>query len=439
MIPRLVYQLIDHDCSRLSLSSNTCSLIFYSSSDVLENTFRRTTVLEEEEVARRQVAEDLRLFGSRLQPADPVDTDVLVNMTTPVRKRSAFDFDASLDRPNKYHKTEDKTDCGTTAVTAVDWNSGKTRIDAWLNQCAVPLVVPPIRCASEEANWSAETSAAIETEVEEIGVFRNIHIASLPYSRDNSKPSRVPDTTSDLELRPMIYYRNILDKYPLLPTFLARRLAKANHARAGRLQNTETNSWDQKDPALLKNQRSRLNLPYDKESKLTLLSEGNKRPRQESTEANDEGKVNGRVRRRQKRDFADGSDGPISTKSIKGQPSNAYDTALQQKYARKREIRSDHRSPPVSDFWSGGKASPGPTTADSHSSGVNTPLRGHDSCNLEDQDLDLPSQGSGGSYSGLSKCSSGLPPPPVEIRNQVLFDCDICHRKILVSRRLEWQ
>lgn len=427
--PRLVCQLIDHDCSRLSLSSNTCSLIFSSSSDVLENTFRRTTVLEEEEVARRQVAEDLRLFGSRLQPADPVDTDASVNMTTPARKRSAFDFGVSLDRPNKYHKIEDKTDCGTTAVTAVDWNSGKTRIDAWLNQCAVPLVVPPIRCTSDEANWSAETSAAIETEVEEIGFFRNIHIASLPYSRDNREPSRVPDTTSDLELRPMIYYRNILDKYPLLPTFLARRLAKANHARAGRLQNTDTNSWDQKDPALLKNQRPRPN----------LLSEGNKRPRHESTEANNKEKVNGRVRRRQKRDYADGSDGPISTKSIKGQPSNAYDTALQQKYARKRKIRSDHHSPPVSDFWSGGKASPSPATADSHSSGVNTPLRGHDSCTLEDQDLDLPSQGSSGSYSGLSKCSSGLPPPPVEIRNQVLFDCDICNRKILVSRRLEWQ
>ena len=439
MIPRLVCQLIDHDCSRLSFSSDTCSLIFSSSSDVLENTFRRTTVLEEEEVARRQVAEDLRLFGSRLQPADPVDTDASGYMTTPARKRSAFDFGVSLHRPNKYHKTEDKTDCGTTAVTAVDWNSGKTRIDAWLNQCAVPLVVPPIRCASEEANWSAETSAAIEMEAEEIVVFRNIHIASLPHSRDNSKPSRVPDTTSDLELRPMIYYRNILDKYPLLPTFLARRLAKANHARAGRLQNTDTNSWDQKDPALLENQKWRLKFLYDEESKLTLLSEGNKRPRHKSTEANDEEKVNSRVRRRQKRDYADGSDGPISRKSIKGQPSNAYDTALQQKYARKQKIRSDHHSPPVSDFWSGGKASPGPATADSHSSGVNSPLRGHDSCNLEDQDLDLPSQGSSGSYSGLSKCSSGLPPPPVEIRDQVLFDCDICHRKILISRRLEWQ
>ena len=440
MIPRLVCQFIDHDCSRLSLSSDTCSLIFSSSSDVLENTFRRISVLEEEEVARRQVAEDLRLFGSRLQPADPVDTDASVYMTTPARKRNAFDSGVSLDRPNKYHKTKDKTDCGTTAVTAVDWNSGKTRIDAWLNQCAVPLVVPPIRCASQEANWSAENSAAIETEVKEIGVFRNIHIASLPHSRDNSKSSRVPDTTSDLELRPMIYYRNILDKYPLLPTFLARRLARANHARAERLQNIDTNSWDQKDPVVShRYERSRLKLLHDEESKLTLLSEGNKRPRHESTEANDEEKVNGRVRRRQKRDYADESDGPISRKSIKGQPSNAYDTALQQKYARERKIRSDHHSPPISDFWSGGKAIPGPATAGSHSSGVNTPLRGHGSCDSEDQDLDLPSRGSSGSYSGLSKCSSGLPPPPVKIRDQVVFDCDVCHRKVRVSRRLEWQ
>ena len=415
MFPRLFYQLIDHDYSRLSLSSDTCSLRFSSSSEVLENIFRRATIIEEEEVARRQVAEDLRLFGSRLQPADPVDTDASVYMTTPAPKRNAFDFGASLDRPNKYHKTEDRTECGTTAVTAVDWNSGKTRIDAWLNQCAVPLVVPPIRCASQEASWSAESSAAIEMEVEEIGVFRNIHIASLPHSRDNSKPSRVPDTTSDLELRPMIYYRNILDKYPHLPTYLARRLAKANHARAERLRNTDTNSWGQKDPVVLS------------EDELELLVED---------------KVKGRVKRRQKRDYTkspDESDGPISRKSIKGQPSNAYDTALQQKYAREGNFRSHHHTPPVSEFWSGGKASPGPATVGSHSSGVNTPLRGQGNFDLEDQDLDLPSQHSSGSHSGFSKSSSGLPPPPIKIRDQVVFDCDICHKKIKVSRRLEWQ
>ena len=439
MIPRLVCQLIDHDCSKLSFSSDTCSLRFSSSSD-MENTFRRTAILEEEEVARRQVAEDLRLFGSRLLPAD---TDASVYMTPPAPKRNAFDLGVSLDRPHKYRKTEDRTDCGTTAVTAVDWNTGKTRIDAWLNQCAVPLVAPPIRCASREVGWSAESSAATEMEVEEIGVFRNIHIASSPNSRGNGRLSRVADTTADLELRPMIYYRNILDKYPLLPTYLARRLAKANHARAERLRNTDTNSWDHKDPVVLQEYKSsRLELLHVKESNFTLLSKGSKRPKHESTEANDEDKVNSRVQRRQKRDCTKSpreSNGPVSRKPIKGQPSNAYDTAVQQKYAREWNSRSDHHSRPVSDFWSGGKPSPGPATAGSHSSGVNTPLRGNGNCDLEDQDLDLLSQRSGGSHSGLSKSSSGLPPPPVEIHDQVVFDCDICHKKIQVSRRLEWQ
>lgn len=406
----------------------------------MEDIFRRTTILEEEEeVAKKQIAEDLRLFGSRLQPADPVETDVSTYMTRPVLKRNAFDFGVSLDRPLKCRKTGDRTDCGTAAVTAVDWNNGKTRIDAWLNQCAVPLPVPPIQCASQETNWSAESSAAMESEVEEIGVFRNIHVQSLPHSRDNSKPSQVSDTISDLELRPMIYYRNILDKYPRLPTYLARRLAKANHARAERLRNTETNNWDAKDPVVLQESTRLWPNFLPNESK---FAKGNKRPRHESAEANDEDKAKGRVQRRQKRNYAKNpneSYRPVSRKLAKGQPRNAYDTALQQKHACKRNFCSDCHSPPGSDFWSGGKASPGPATAGSHSSGVNNLLRGPGSFDLKDQDLELPSQHSSGSCSGLSQSSSGLPPPPVKILSRVLFDCDICHREIVVSRRLEWQ
>ena len=403
MISRFIYLYIVHDRSRLSLSSDTCTLRFSSFLDVLESTSRHSTILEEEEVARRQVAEDLRLFGSRLLPADPMDTDASVYTNSHTLKRNASDFGVSLDRPSKYHKTGDRTDYGTTAVTAVDWNSGKTRIDAWLNQCAVPLVLPSTRHVSQEANQSADSSTAIENEAEETKVFRNIHLPNMSDSRDNGKPSLVSGTISDLELRPMIYYRNILDKYPLLPVYLARRLAKANHARAERLRNINNNDCDLRDLFVVRNY-----------------------------------KTNGRQRRHPPKSPVE-SDGSLRRESIKGQKSNAYDTALQEKDARERNFGSNHHSPAVSDFWSGGKASPGPGTAGSHSSGINSPLRGNASFDLEDQDLDLPSQHSSGSHSGLRRYSSGLPPPPVKIRDPVVFDCDICHRTIEVSRRLEWQ
>jgi hypothetical protein len=44
------------------------------------------------------------------------------------------------------------------------------------------------------------------------------------------------EVTRDLGVSGLIYYRNIIDRFPLVPDFLARRLAKANCQRAERLE-----------------------------------------------------------------------------------------------------------------------------------------------------------------------------------------------------------
>ena len=74
----------------------------------------------------------------------------------------------------------------------------------------------------------------IAQEVREINVFRNVHV-------DMTAPDNKPEISllSDvLSLPPgaQIYYRNIRDRYPSLPTYLGRRLASANFSRAERLR-----------------------------------------------------------------------------------------------------------------------------------------------------------------------------------------------------------
>jgi predicted RNA-binding Zn-ribbon protein involved in translation (DUF1610 family) len=73
-------------------------------------------------------------------------------------------------------------------------------------------------------------------ELEEIEIFRNVHI--VPNLQDEN-PIALPKVTAtgedELELGARIYYRNIVDRYPLIEHYLARRLAEANWFRAKRL------------------------------------------------------------------------------------------------------------------------------------------------------------------------------------------------------------
>ena len=77
-------------------------------------------IVSEEDIARQQVEEDLRLYGSRPKSADAVDIGESTPLGNPIPKRDASAFEAIVDRPAKLaRRGECKTfDDGT--VTAID-------------------------------------------------------------------------------------------------------------------------------------------------------------------------------------------------------------------------------------------------------------------------------------------------------------------------------
>ena len=158
----------------------------------LEDSFRRITVLpEDEEVAQKQVAEDLSLYGSRPNPPDAVEIDEHTQQSNLPPKRSAAEFDAYVNRPTKVRRKEESKEFSFQRITAMDWNSGATPFDAWLNQSAVPSIVPLPQTQRNQSNPSSDDLAA--KELEDLKVFRTIHIEGIgePKSIETPRDSAI--------------------------------------------------------------------------------------------------------------------------------------------------------------------------------------------------------------------------------------------------------
>lgn len=223
------------DSTSSVLACDSCGLNFYPIEDELEDKLNQATILDEEDqIARYQAEEDVRLYGSRLKPIDVAEFNEDIH--SPQSKRKSSDFEeAILDRPAKMRKKSYNESHKGEVVTAMDWNAGKSPLSAWLNQSAVPSVVPALIDDLEDQTTKIPRPNLLDRELKEIEVFRNVHMATAPESTHHIATSAQEDV-SDLELGAQIYYRNIVDRYPLLPVYLARRLAVANNGRAERLQ-----------------------------------------------------------------------------------------------------------------------------------------------------------------------------------------------------------
>lgn len=238
----------------LTIISPKCGLNYYTSSTDLEDGFERVTVLEEDdELAQRQAKEDLLLYGRRPKPQDPEDVypstidPMELDFPVQTRKRNASELQASeIERPFKTRKEGDSerqsaikaSHLGEQAsldknVTAIDWNSGKSPLDAWLNQSAVPSAILPLEPRVEDKE--SRDRGATARELKEIEFFRTVHISASDRVRQEKEAVDF-SSGSHIDFGARIYYRNIVDRYPLIPPYLARRLAEANFHRAERLQ-----------------------------------------------------------------------------------------------------------------------------------------------------------------------------------------------------------
>ena len=242
-------------CPALKLHSHLCHLNFFLTSDNIEEVLGRISLLEDDEnITQNQVREDIQTFGSRPEPIEFTEIDEdnrLCKLQLP-SKRGAAALEERMDSPAKVRKEMESRQ--TDSVTAMDWNSGASHLDAWLNQSAIPAAAPTMNEQQEERknppNSSNSSNAAQEMEM--IKVFRNVHICSASEPEIDGRYLESADELSNSELETQIYYRNIVDRYPELPSYLALRLARANRHRAERLRQSKVNrnisqsfSWDQ--------------------------------------------------------------------------------------------------------------------------------------------------------------------------------------------------
>ncbi|KAL2043073.1 hypothetical protein N7G274_004133 [Stereocaulon virgatum] len=217
------------------LTCQICHLNFFPTSSEFGDDCCQISISEdEEELSQQQVMEDIQTYGSRPPPPEAIDVDEdarLAEMKLPP-KRNAAQFKEAVDRPAKVRtKAESKT-YNYQAVTTIDWNNSASPIATWLNKSAIPSTAPIV---DPQGRSQYLRKDAIAQEIEEIKVFRNVHI-STALEPSNVQHTAAFDETVDLELDARIYYRNIIDRYPDLPSYLALRLARANHQRAERLR-----------------------------------------------------------------------------------------------------------------------------------------------------------------------------------------------------------
>ena len=218
----------------LTRHSTTCHLNFYSNPNDLDDASRRIKI-SEDDIARQQIDEDLRLYGIRPEPPDAVEVDESIQLASLPPKRNASEFAATVDRLAKAGEKDKIKEFNNESLSVMDWNSGASPLDAWLNQSAVPSTTAALK---QQESVKPEGDILAQ-EIEEMKFFRNVHMTTAPSPERNNPPL---DRVEALDFGAQIYYRNITDRYPAIPIHLARRLAQANHDRAERLRNKKRDS-----------------------------------------------------------------------------------------------------------------------------------------------------------------------------------------------------
>ena len=202
---------------------------------------------EPEAVSRRQMLEDIQSFGSRNPPVD---------VTAYIGKDSSGQFLASKkvtevhgdpsagrqsfttgDQLGLAHSTrsgqsgEPVQEMANMKVTAIDWNSGSNPMDAWLNQSAIPTLDTHVQEVVEEGQ---NRQTILEQEQRDLEHLQKVHLCINADMAPKNYSTQISE--NELNSAAWPYHRKILDRFPNLPAFLARRLAEANVCRSNRLK-----------------------------------------------------------------------------------------------------------------------------------------------------------------------------------------------------------
>ena len=466
-------------------SSELCGLNFFPISNGLVDPFGFVTVLEDDDrVLRQQAEEDQQIFGGRPAPSDFDENRGALNISNGASgKRSAEQASLEESQIQKSARFESGSASSQEEVP---------QILTWLDQNVEALEPVAVKKLTSPADPIKEM---METEVAEIEQFKNVHMSEDTQAimeRDLLKE------VSDLSVEARIYYRNILDRYPLLKPFLARRLAEANACRSVRLRCQRENNAQQakersdtldqdrtglqaecQDHAKDRNDstpcicgtcshsfknindlnRHQLNLSHEKDTSCNHdqceeCFDGQHLPQKHRHQMHAKHREVPPSRHHTDQThpphtppplppphYVEGSElwawdkrWPSTTPRSPARPRPSSDVGALDSLDFTRSSKSASQ-PPV-DFWGTGSQSHRPMSIDSRSSSMNSSLRGVMKPDPGEQNF-YPEVT--GEKLKLSRFQSapGLLPLPTPLGNNV--DCDICGENIKIKRRLEWQ
>lgn len=418
----------------LTRHSTTCHLNFYSNPNDSNDASRRINI-SGDDIARQQIDEDLRLYGIRPEPPDAVEVDESIQLASLPPKRDASEFAAAVDSLAKADEKGKTKEFNNEFLSVMDWNSGASPLDAWLNQSAVPFTTTALK---QQERVKSETDILAQ-EIAEMKFFRNVHMTTTSSPERHNPPLyRVEVRDSGVKTDIL----NIMDRYPAIPNYLARRLAQANHDRAERLHNKKRESMVNNDCTRPHtNGTSASNVP-DRATHQLMTPETQQDP------------ILAPVASQNKNDAPFGStDQPSSFISTPlNEPCRASTTAQMDSRSTASDNslstasdsltgflseRSSERSPLV-DFWTGGGQSWRPASAHSRSSSTNSSLHGRPAFDPQEQNPTFESTHST-TTAYKTPGSPALPHPPVELSKATTFNCDICGQIIQAKHQLEWQ
>lgn len=194
---------------------------------------------EDQRIEEAQQEDDLRRFGQRCAPADVAElpeTSALNNETATQQHAYGlpdprlYEFDVEMEdvKPSAPFTTQTPNSIPPTP-SAIDWNAGKSGLEAWLNTSAMPT--------NERPPEKDEYEQALELrmrEIQDLKSLKRIHFIELA---PETKPlvQSLPQYRQ-MPLESQVYVRKIADKFPALPMVLVERFAKASVARKNRLK-----------------------------------------------------------------------------------------------------------------------------------------------------------------------------------------------------------